>query len=125
VASSVRNEARELALTVEERKRVLKDISDGGLIAYDSAVLEQAQRNLASQRDTRNVLNPDAPSFYLEFRVLRERGAGLAPELHSRQMALQGPSGVAAEFPSLREYRALADLEEFLADAVSRTDLSR
>ena len=123
--SSLREKTQELVLTFEERKRILDDISSGGLADYDEKALAAEQRRLSLGAQTGIGSDSEMPALSVEFRALRSRGPGLAPEKLSGAISLFGASGLAAKFPSIREYRALADLEEFLADAMSRTDTSR
>lgn len=125
IQSSLREKTQELVLTFEERKRILDDISSGGLAEYDEKALVAEQKRLR-QRPLMGIgSDSEMPALSVEFRALKSRGPGLAPEEVSGAIVLTGAPALAAEFPSIREYRALADLEEFLADAVSRTDTAR
>lgn len=125
IESSLRRHSAELTLSAEEKKRILNDISGGGLAEYDEEALVAQQKRLGTGSLSGTGSDYEMPVLSVEFRVVKERGLGQAPEALSRTIVLLGATGLAATFPGIREYRALADLEEFLADVVSRTDSSR
>lgn len=125
IESSLGSHSAELTLSAEEKKRILNDISGGGLAEYDEKALVAQQKRLGTGPLTGTGADSELPVLSVEFRVVKERGTGQAPEALSRTIVLLGATGLAAKFPGIREYRALADLEEFLADVVSRTDSSR
>lgn len=122
--STLPGAAGSLTLTFEERNRILNLISEGGLAdSVEKEVLLEQKRT--SRQALPGGTSSDLPVFSVELRVVKERGPGLAPELLARTIVVSGPALMAQEFPTLRQYRALADLEELLFDLQSQKLYSR
>lgn len=118
--SSLPGAAGGLTLTFEERKRILSLITEGGLADYDEKAVVRERQRLSRQVLPGDSRASDMPVFSVELRVVKERGPGLEPEVLARTIVVSGPAVLAQQFPALREYRALADLEELLFDLQSQ-----
>mgnify|MGYP001349799976 CR=1 FL=1 len=125
IENSIRDGSEEVVLTLEEREAVLRDIVDGGLLNYDSAALLREQDRVSGLHNVGDSPNSDLAAFVVSMRIVEDDGRGAPTKVRAATVRIYGASRLASEFPSIRAYQALADLEKIFRNQLSRTEIAK
>lgn len=125
IESSIREGSEEVVLTLEEREAILRDIVDGDLLNYDAAALLREQDRISGLHNVGDSPNSDLAAFVVSMRILQGDGRGGAMVERAATVRIYGPSRLAREFPSIRAYQALADLERIFGIQLSPTEIAK
>jgi hypothetical protein len=125
IENSIRAGSEEVVLTLEEREAILRDIVDGDLLNYDAAAFSREQDRISGLHNVGDSPNSDLAAFVVTMRVLQDDGRGAPKVERAATVHIYGASRLAREFPSIRAYRALADLEKIFGNQLSRTEIAK
>lgn len=125
IENSIREGSEEVVVTLEEREAILRDIVDGGLLNYDAAALRRQQDRISGLHNVGDSPNSDLAAFVVTMRLLQDDGRGAPMVERTATVQVYGASRLAREFPSIRAYQALADLEKMFRNQLSRTEIAK
>lgn len=125
IENSIRDGSEEVVLTLDEREAILRDIVDGDLLNYDAAALVREQDRISGLRNVGDSPNSDLAAFVVSMRVLQDGGRGTPLVEKAATVQIYGASRLAREFPFIRAYQALADLEKMFRNLLSRTEIAK
>ena len=104
--SNAAHEADAGEFSSETMDEVLQLIQEGNLLEYDERRVDAEQRRLAGGVD---LLGADADTFLVEFR-LEYPGVSSSKAIVHKTILISAPEARAKRYPSIPEYRALAEL---------------
>ncbi len=125
IENSIREGSEEVVLTLEEREAILRDIVDGDLLNYDAEALSREQDRISGLHNVGDSPNSDLAAFVVSMRILQDDGRGGSMVEKAATVRVYGASRLAKEFPSLRAYQALADLEKIFGNQLARTEIAK
>lgn len=125
IENSIREGSEEVVLTLEEREAILRDIVDGDLLNYDAEALSREQDRISGLHNVGDSPNSDLAAFVVSMRILQDDGRGGSMVEKAATVRVYGASRLAKEFPSIRAYQALADLEKIFGNQLARTEIAK